>query len=292
MKIKNVLHSKSLTPYLFLAPFFIIFSIFMLYPILNSLFLSFTSAQGNTYNFIGLSNFKRVLADKIFWKSIMNVFLILAVQVPIMLFIGTVLANILNSKFLKFKGLFRLFIFLPVLVDLVTYSIVFSILFNENFGLINYVLNTILHLSPIPWFSSPFWARILIIIALTWRWTGYNTVILLAGLQSIDNSLYESADIDGANAVTKLLHITLPLLTPILLFCGIISTIGTIQLFTEPQLLTVGGPDNATLTPIMYIYQYGFQSFKFGYASAVSYVITTIVFIISLIQIKLTNGGK
>ena len=154
------------------------------------------------------------------------------------------------------------------------------------------MLNTVFHLNPVPWFSSPLWARILIIIAITWRWTGYNTVILLAGLQSIDNSLYESADIDGANAVTKLLHITLPLLTPILLFCGIMSTIGTIQLFTEPQLLTLGGPDNATLTPIMYIYQYGFQSFKFGYASAVSYVITTIVFIISLIQIKLTNGGK
>lgn len=282
---------KKATPYLFLAPFFIIFSIFMIYPIFNSLYLSFTSAQGIVQTWVGFENYINILTDKVFWKSLLNVFIVLIVQVPLMLFLGTILSSFLNSEKLKFKGFFRLLIFLPVLIDLVTYSIVFSILFQEQYGIVNYVLN-LMHLPSIMWLSNPIWARILIMIAVTWRWTGYNTVIILAGLQSIDNSLYEAADIDGAGPVTKLLKITLPLLTPVLLFCAIMSTIGTVQLFTEPQLLTVGGPNNSTLTPIMYLYQYGFQNFKFGYASAVAYVITFIVFVMSLIQIKLSKGAE
>lgn len=282
---------KKATPYLFLAPFFIIFSIFMIYPIFNSLYLSFTSAQGIVQTWVGFENYINILTDKVFWKSLLNVFIVLIVQVPLMLFLGTILSSFLNSEKLKFKGFFRLLIFLPVLIDLVTYSIVFSILFQEQYGIVNYVLN-LMHLPSIMWLSNPIWARILIMIAVTWRWTGYNTVIILAGLQSIDNSLYEAADIDGAGPVTKLVKITLPLLTPVLLFCAIMSTIGTVQLFTEPQLLTVGGPNNSTLTPIMYLYQYGFQNFKFGYASAVAYVITFIVFVMSLIQIKLSKGAE
>lgn len=278
-------------PYLFLAPFFIIFTIFVIYPIFNSLYLSFTETKGINNIFIGFNNYKDVLTDKVFFKSILNVFLILGIQVPIMIFLATIFATLLNDENLKFRGIFRLFIFLPVLIDLVTYSIVFSLIFNENFGIINYILQSI-HLPKVLWLSSPIGAKLLIIIALTWRWTGYNSIIVLAGLQSIDKSLYESSDIDGASSLTKLLKITIPLLKPILLFCAIMSTIGTVQLFTEPQLLTLGGPNNSTLTPIMYLYQYGFNSFKFGYASAVAYIITIIVFIMSLIQIKLSRGDK
>ncbi|WP_245644895.1 carbohydrate ABC transporter permease [Peribacillus loiseleuriae] len=284
-------NQKTLAPYLFLSPFFIVFLIFMVYPIIESLYLSFTSTQGTSSEWIGLENFKNILTDGLFWKSLSNVFIILLVQVPLMLILGTLLAVILNSKFLKAKALFRLMIFLPVLIDLVTYSIVFSIIFHEQYGIMNYLLG-VLHIDPIQWFSDPFWSKVLIIIAVTWRWTGYNTIILLAGLSAVDDSLYESAEVDGASKFTQFFKITIPMLKPILLFCGILSTIGTIQLFTEPSLLTNGGPNNATNTPVMYLYQFGFQSFQFGYASAAAYIITIIVGIISFFQIKLSKGGE
>ncbi|MFZ7945914.1 MULTISPECIES: carbohydrate ABC transporter permease [Bacillaceae] len=288
---KKKWNHKKLTPYLFLSPFFIVFAIFMVYPIFESLYLSFTSAQGNRAEWVGFENFKNILTDGLFWKSLSNVFIILIVQVPIMLIIGTLLAVLLNSKFIKGKAIFRLCIFLPVLIDLVTYSIVFTLIFNEQYGMMNYVLSLI-HIDPIHWFSDPFWSKVLIILAVTWRWTGYNTIILLAGITTIDDSLYESAEVDGANKFTQFFKITIPMLKPILLFCGILSTIGTIQLFTEPSLLTAGGPNNATNTPIMYLYQFGFQSFQFGYASAAAYIITIIVGIISFFQIKLSKGGE
>lgn len=288
---KKKTKSFSLTPYLFLLPFIVIFAIFMIYPILNSLYLSFTSAQGNSMEWIGLENFQRVLSDEIFWKSVGNVFLFLIVQVPVMIILGCIIANALNYQHLKLKGLFRFFIFAPVLVDMVTYSIVFSIIFNERYGSFNQILQAF-GLENIPWFTDPFWAKVLIVLALTWRWTGYNSIIILSGMQSIDNSLYESADLDGASAFTKFTKITIPLLKPVMLFCVITSTIGTINLYTEPSLLTRGGPVNATYTPIMYIYDYGFNSFNFGFASAAVYVLTTIVVIISAIQMFLTRDKE
>ena len=283
---------KKLTPYFFLAPFLFFFVSFMVYPILNSLYLSFTSSQGSmAVSWVGLDNFKAIISDKLFWKSLGNVFIVLLVQVPVMLCLGTILANFLNSKNLKFKLGFRLMVFLPVIIDLVTYSIVFSIIFNEDYGIVNYLLSVI-NINPIAWFTDPFWSKLLIIIAVTWRWTGYNTIIILSGLQSIDDSLYESSDLDGASKTQQLLKITVPMLKPILLFCAVLSTIGTINLYTEPSLLTNGGPNNATNTPVMYIFQYGFESFNYGYASAAAYITTIIVGSLSFLQMRFSKGGK
>lgn len=281
--------NKKYVPYLFLTPFFIIFFSFFIYPILNSFYLSFTETIGESSRFVGFENYINVLKDKVFWKALSNVLAIFLFRLPILLTLATVLAVLINSKNLRFRAFFRLMIFLPVLIDLVTYSIIFSLLFNENFGIINYILQSI-GISKILWTTNPMPAKILIMIAMTWRWTGYNTIIVLAGLQQIDNGLYEAADIEGASSMTKFFKITVPLLKPVLLFITIMSTIGTIQIFAEPTILTAGGPGNETLTPIMYLYEYGFNSFRFGYASAVAYIITTIVFIISFIQIKLTKG--
>lgn len=281
--------NKKYAPYLFLIPFFTIFILFFIYPILSSLYLSFTETIGSSSRFIGFENYINVLKDRTFWKSLSNVLIIYLFRLPILLFLSTTLAVILNNKDLKFRALFRLLVFLPVLIDLVTYSIIFSLLFNENFGIINYILELI-GFSKVLWISRAIPAKMLIMIAMTWRWTGYNTVIVLAGLQQIDEGLYEAADIEGASPITKFFRITIPLLKPVLLFITIMSTIGTIQIFAEPTILTTGGPGNETLTPIMYLYEYGFNSFKFGYASAVAYIITTIVFVISVIQIKLTKG--
>jgi lactose/L-arabinose transport system permease protein len=283
--------SKEMAPYVLLSPFLIVFIVFMIIPIINALYISFTSSQGSTSSWVGFENFKNVLTDELFWRSMGNTAIIMIVQIPIMLILAVLTAVALNAAYLRARGLWRLIIFLPVLIDLVTYSIVFSLIFNDQYGVINYILQAF-HMDPIHWLEDSFWAKVTIIIALIWRWTGYNAIILLSALQGIDKSLYESAEVDGAGKITQFFKITVPMLKPILLFCTILSTIGTLQLFTEPFLLTNGGPNNATETPVMYIYQYGFQSFRFGYASASAYILTFIVGAFSYLQIRFTKGGE
>ncbi len=284
--------SRKTIPYLFLAPFLIVFIVFMIYPILDALYLSFTSATGSEVpEWVGLSNFKNVMTDSVFWESLFNAGIILIVQVPVMLFLAVLFAVALNAKRIHGRAIFRLAVFMPVLVDLVTYSIIFSLIFNDHYGVLNYLLHLV-HLPTVQWFEQGWWARLAIIIAVTWRWTGYNAIIMLAGLQAIPEEIYESANVDGANRTVKFFRITLPMLKPILLFCAILSTVGTLQLFTEPFLLTQGGPNNATNTPVLYVYQYAFQSFHFGYASAAAYVLTGIVAIMSYLQIRVSKGGE
>lgn len=284
--------AKKITPYLFILPFVLLFLTFMVYPILESFYLSFTAAEGSTSSWVGLDNFRQILGDRLFWKSMLNTLTILVVQVPIMLFLAFLMAVAVNNDKIKGRSIFRLAIFMPVLIDLVTYSVVFSIIFNDQYGVLNYLLKLV-RLPGIHWLQDPFWAKVTIIIAIIWRWTGYNAIILLAGLQAIPESIYEAADIDGATGVTKFFRITMPMLKPIFLFCAIMSIIGTLQLFTEPFLLTNGGqPDNATETPVLFIYQYAFQSFHFGYASAAAYVLTAIVALFSYLQICVSKGGE
>ncbi|VBB09857.1 Hypothetical protein LUCI_5155 [Lucifera butyrica] len=283
---------KVYMPYLFLAPFFVLFFLFMIYPILDSFYLSFTAAEGSTSSWVGFENFASVLSDRLFWHSLWNTAIILVVQVPVMLFLAFLLAVALNTKNIKGKSLFRLAVFMPVLIDLVTYSIVFSLMFNDQYGVLNFILH-LFHIPGIHWLQDSFWAKAAIIVAIIWRWTGYNAIILLAGLQSVPETLYEAAAIDGASPVTRFFRITMPMVKPILLFCAIMSVIGTLQLFTEPFLLTYnGGPDNATETPVLYIYQYAFQSFHFGYASAAAYVLTALIALLSYCQIRISKGGE
>ena len=209
--------------------------------------------------------------------------LYLVIQVPIMIILALVISSMLNDKRLKCKGLFRTAIFLPCVTSLVAYSIIFKSLFATD-GFVNAILMKIHVISePIGWITDPVWAKVLIIIAITWRWTGYNMVFYLAGLQGIDDSIYEAAEIDGAGAFEKFKSITLPMLKPIILFTTINSTIGTLQLFDEPMNITQGGPANATITISQYIYNILFKySPDFGYAAAVSYVIV----LLSFIQLK------
>lgn len=281
----------NISPYIFILPFFLIFSVFMLYPLIYSLVLSFSKWKAGKITFVGLDNYIYLLTDSLFWKSLSTTLLILLVQVPVMLLLATLIATVINSNMLKFKGLFRAGFFLPALIDLVTYSLVFSLMFNENYGLINQALQ-FLGLGSIKWFSNGFWAKVLIMIAITWRWTGYNAIILLSGLQSIPHELYESASIDGAGKITTFFKITIPMLKPVLLFCAVVSTNGTLQLFAEPFVLTKGGPRNETMTVILYLYEKAFGSFDFGLASAGAYVITTIIAVLSYFQIRFTRGEE
>lgn len=279
-----------IVPYAFIFPFFALFSVFILYPIVYSLILSFSQWKANEIKFIGLANFQNILTNPLFWQSLANTGQILLIQVPVMLSLAIVVAVLINSSLIRFRTFFRLGFFLPVLIDLVTYSLVFSLMFNENYGLVNHLLGWFG--GHAAWRTDPFWAKVMIIIAITWRWTGYNSIIILSGLQAIPKDLYESANIDGAGRVVSFFKITVPMLKPVLLFCMIISTIGTLQLFVEPYVLTRGGPNNATLTAMYYLYTTAFGTFNFGLASAGAYLVTIVIAILSYLQIRIGKGGE
>lgn len=278
-------------PYAFIFPFFVIFAVFMLYPILDTLYLSFVHWASTGSKWVGLQNYRLILTDSTFWTSMMNDAFILVIQVPVMLFLATLIASALHSNGLRLKWLFRLVIFFPVLVDAVTYSISFQLIFNTHFGILNYLLHFV-GFGAIDWIGNPWLARLAIFMVVTWRWTGYNAIILLSGLQSVSTDLYESAHVDGAGRVTTFFRITIPMLKPILLFCAILSTVGTLQIFAEPDIITGGGPGTATESPILYLYTVGFQNFNFGLASAGTYILTTIIAILSFIQIRASKGGE
>ncbi|KWZ80825.1 putative L-arabinose transport system permease protein AraP [Heyndrickxia coagulans] len=274
-------------PYWFVAPAVILFLCFTIYPIISSLLLSFQKMDGGRYVFAGFANYIRLFHDSVFLKALYNTFIILIIQVPIMLILALILASALNSQLLKLRGFFRVGFFMPAVTSLVAYSILFSILLQDS-GLINDFLG-LFGIHKIPWLTDPFWAKVSIILALTWRWTGYNMVIYLAAMQNIPEELYEAASLDGAGRIRKFFNITVPQLKPVILFTAIISTISTLQLFDEPYNLTKGGPANGTMTLGLYIYQNGFKYFDFGYASAIAYVVVIIVGILSYIQMKVTG---
>ena len=281
-----------------LAVFFL--ALFIFYPLIYSLYLSTFSTRGVLKNFVGLGNFRRLLQDTYFLQSLKNILIILVIQVPIMLFLALIYAFLLNDPKLKLKGVFRTALFLPAVTSLVAYSVVFKMMFS-NEGLINNVLmNLNIIKEPIRWLLDPFWAKVTLIIAMTWRWTGYNMMLYLAGLQNIPQEIYEAAEIDGASKVTQFFKITIPLLKPIILFTTILSTIGTLQLFDEPMMLAAGvttgssvGPGNSLLTPSVYIYNVSFKYVpNFGYASAISWMIVLIAIILTLFQFRAAGEDK
>lgn len=278
---------QSLTGWAFLALATILIVWMNFYPMVKAFILSLQSGQGARLSFTGLSNYAYLLKDKIFLKSLGNNFIYLIIQVPVMLVLALILATILNNPKLRCRGLFRTLIFLPCATSLVSYAIVFRSIFGLD-GFLNAVLmNASIIQTPINWLNDPLLAKMVIIIGLIWRWTGYNMVFYLSGLQNIDYSIYEAARIDGATSRQVLTKITVPLLKPIILLTAIMSTNGTLQLFDESVNLTRGGPSNATITMSHYIYKTAFEGVpKFGYAAAMSYVIFIIVAILALIQMK------
>ena len=289
IKLKNNLDKKA---WLFILPSIILVTVLVFYPMVQAFIISLKSGMGNNLSFVGIDNYKRLLTDSTFKKALFNTILYLIIQVPIMIILALAISSLLNDKKLKARGFFRTAIFLPCVTSLVAYSIIFKSLFATD-GFINiFLLKINLISEPIAWITHPIWAKILIIIAITWRWTGYNMVFYLAGMQSIDDSIYEAAEINGANAFIKFKNITLPLLKPIILFTTINSTIGTLQLFDETVNITNGGPANATITISQYIYNLLFKySPNFGYAAAISYVIVLIIVVLSFIQLKV-GGDK
>lgn len=291
MKLKNSKFSNNLTGWLFIIiPTLLIF-IFSFYPMIQSFILSFYSGKGLVTSFVGINNYIRLFSDPMFLQAVSNTFLYLIIQVPIMLILGLVIANLLNSPKLKCRSFYRTAIFLPCVTSLVAYSILFKSIFALDGVINNFLLFIHVIGEPIAWLLDPIWAKVVIIIAITWRWTGYNMIFYLASMQNIDSSVYEAAEIDGASKFQQFTKITIPLLKPIILLTTIMSTNGTLQLFDEAMNITNGGPGNSTMTISQYIYNLSFvYTPNFGYAATVSYAIVFMVAILAIIQFKLAGG--
>ncbi|WP_443661748.1 carbohydrate ABC transporter permease [Clostridium sp.] len=293
MKKSKLNKNYDRTGWLFTIPSILIIISFVFYPMIKALITSFESGMGNNLKFVGTANYTRLFTDDIFKKAVTNTLIYLVVQVPIMILLALFISVMLNDKNLKLKGFFRTAIFLPCVTSLVAYSVIFKSLFSNDGLMNNLLMNIHLITTPIEWITSPFWAKITIIIAITWRWTGYNMIFYLAGLQNIDPSIYEAARIDGATGVKQFFHITVPLLKPIILFTTVMSTTGTLQLFDEVMNITKGGPGNASTTISQYIYNLSFKySPNFGYAAAVSFTIVIMIAVLSLIQFKVAGDEK
>ncbi len=287
----RVIRREQINGWLFIAPALALLGIFMIYPIVWSLWMSFQTGRGMSFSFGGLANIQRLLQDTVFLRALSNTLIFLTVQVPIMIVLALLFAVALNDTKLWGRSFFRIAIFLPCVTSLVAYAVLFKSMFSGD-GVINVGLMAI-GLGPVPWLTDPFWAKVLIILAITWRWTGYNMIFYLAALQNIDRSIYEAARIDGVPPWARFWYLTVPMLKPVILFTTVISTIGTLQLFDEPYNITEGGPSQATMTLSYYIYDLTFRFMpSFGYSATVSWVIVVLVGILSLAQFMIARERR
>ena len=276
--------------WIYLAPATILIFIMSFWPIIQAVITSFKTGSSANMQWANpfAYNYTRMFQDAVFKRSIGNTFLYLIIEVPIMLVLAILLAQLLNNKHLKFKGFFRTCVFLPCATSLVSYALIFKSLFATQ-GLINTILVKLGILESNFNFLGTGWsAKIIIIVALIWRWTGYNMVFFLAGLQNIEYSVYEAAKIDGASGWRTFWSITVPLLRPTIVMTTIMSINGTLQLFDESVNLTKGGPANATITMSHYIYNgsFGEGVANFGYASAMSVIVFIMVAVLAFINLK------
>jgi lactose/L-arabinose transport system permease protein len=283
---------RNRSAYAFLAPYLLVFAAFWVWPIINSFLISFQNTRINPWKFSLQANWGRLFADPAFYNAVYNTLIILVIQVPVMIALATIMAVLLNSPLLKARVLFRFAFFAPVVVGEVAYAAVFRLMFNLDFGIINKLIGAA-GLAPVSWFDNANAAMVVIIIAVTWRWAGYNAIIILAGLQSIPEDVYEAATLDRVSKPQQFFHITLPLLKPIILFCVVLSVIGTMQLFAEPFLITNrGGPGGGTETLGLLLYRQGFTSLNFGYASAIAYTMAALAVAISLLNLWVGREPK
>ena len=280
---------RSLTGWAFLLPASLLILWLSFWPMIKAFILSMQTGRGTRLDFADplWSNYTRLLDDETFKLTLQTTFIYLIIQVPIMLILALILANLLNDRNLRFKGLWRTAIFLPSAVGLVSYALVFRTMF-ANDGLVNDLLLGFGFIDgPVNWLGQTETARMVLILGLLWRWTGYNMIFYLAALQNIDYSTIEAAKIDGANAFQTLWYVTVPQLKPMILLTAIMSTNGTLQIFDESFNLTAGGPGNTSMTISHYLYNVSFRnSPNFGYAAAISYVILIIVAVLAVIQLK------
>ncbi len=270
------------TPYWFILPAYLVFLIFMFGPMIFSLIMSFFNWTGvREPKFTGLENLKGVFTDSVFWISVRNTLIYSAVSLFIVVPLALLLALALDSSRLKGRMFIRAAYFAPIVTSTVAISQTFLMLFNTNFGLINRMLGI-----TVDWLGSRTLALIPVIVVVIWRWLGLTSIYFLAGLQGINRELYDAAKVDGANTIQQFFSVTLPQLRPISFFVSMIILIGSLQIFDEPQILTGGGPSNATRSVVQYLYLRGFTQFRFGYASAIGMILFIVIATLSAFQMK------
>ncbi|MFC7614054.1 carbohydrate ABC transporter permease [Actinokineospora soli] len=283
------------SPYLYVAPFFVVFAIVGLFPLLYTGYVSLFEWEliEDSPEFIGLDNYTTLMVDEQFWKVLANTLSIFLLSSIPQIIIAVLIAYFLNAK-LRAPTVWRVSVLLPYVASLVALGIIFANLFGPQFGLINSILET-LGIERIDWQADRFSSHVAIAVMVNWRWTGYNALIVLAAMQAIPKDLYEAAVVDGASSVRRFFSITLPLLRPTLIFVVITSTIGGLQIFTEPKLFSEmpgsnnGGATNQFQTVTLYMYQSAFEQQDFGYASAIAWVLFLIIIAIALINFLLTR---
>ncbi len=285
--------------YLAISPFYLLFGVFLLFPVCYSLFLSFQRWDGiGPMHFVGLQQFRFLYKDPVFWLSIRNTLVIWVFSTVPTLFGALVLATLLHSV-RRFKAFYRIALFLPNVTSTVAVAIFFTAVFSNNYGLVNAILH-LMHLPAVPWMSNPWTIKAVIALLMTWQWTGYNMIIYLAGLQAIPGEIYEAGLMDGAGPVRTFFRITIPILRPIILFTVVISTINGLQSFVEPQVMfgssaanqNLGGPGQAGLTTLLYFYQQAFSDNDFGYGAAIVWAFFLLILLLVVVNWRIVQRGR
>ena len=286
---------RKLSPYVYIAPFFVIFTIFGVFPILYTAFVSLHRWDIiGTHEWIGLDNYRLLLTDPRFWISLRNTFSIWVLSTVPQLLIALGLAHVLHQRMLKGRALFRMALLVPNVTSIVAVAIIFESIFGFHYGIANFVVES-LGLERINWQAGTLTSHVAIATMVLWRWTGYNALIYLAGLQSIPPELHEAAAIDGASRFQQLRYITIPLLRPTIIFTVIVSTIGGLQIFAEPLLFAqgaaniTGGAARQFSTLTLFMYEQAFRSFKLGYAAAIAWFLFLLIVLCSLVNYVLTR---
>jgi multiple sugar transport system permease protein len=278
-----------------LAPALLLIGFFFLLPVAAAAILSFTDfdiyAVGDPANtrWIGLANYATLLGQPVFWRALANTCYFALVGGPLSVLVALGAALMVNARVVRYKSLFRTIYFAPFVTTLVAVALVWRYLYHPQYGLLNYALGAI-GLGPIDWLGDPRWAMPAIIGLAVWKNFGYSMLILIAGLQSIPQELYEAAELDGAGDWTRFRYVTLPLLRPALVFVGVITTIGYLQLFAEPYVMTQGGPVRSTTSLVLLMYEEAFRWWRIGYGSAIAFVLFVIVLVATLLQLRLQRG--
>lgn len=279
--------------YWFISPFYVLYLLFMIVPILAGLYLSLTQWAGlGSPDFVGIDNYVRLFQDAKFVESLFNTAIFTVFALVIVLPASLLTATALNSRGLKFRDFFRTLYFIPVVLSPVIVALVFGLIFDSSSGLVNITMNALFGTPNIPWLTDGFWAKVVVVILVLWRWTGYLTIFFLAGLQAIPEEQYEAAELDGASIVQRFFNVTLPNLRPVTAFIFVTMLVATAQIFEEPFLLTNGGPGTATLSVALYIYRIAFQQQELGYAAAAGVVMFVIIFALGRISNTVLRVGK
>jgi cellobiose transport system permease protein len=283
-----------LSPYFYIAPFYVLFAFFGLYPLVMTGYMSLTDWNLiGDHHFVGLANYAALVKDEYFWNAVANTFGIFLLATIPQLTLALLLASMLNRP-MRLQTFLRMTIFVPSVTSLAAVAVVFGLFFRRDFGAINWLLH-FAGVSPIDWQGARWSSWIALATMIDWRWTGYNTLIFLAAMQAIPRDLYESAALDGAGRWRQFVSITLPSLRPTLFFVVIVSTIGGWQLFTEPLIFNsgsgavLGGARRQFQTVAMYMFERGFSDLRFGYGSAVAFALFAIIVLASLLNYALVR---